>query len=183
MILKSATKIEVRSSDLHGYGVFAIEPIKEKEIIEECHLITVNDTPLNSTTLLDYRFFYPQLGPEWRKNLIKEMKSRGKDKVEIVIDFPDGHQEKVIHPDETYVIPLGNGCIYNHSEDNNATWQNHPECKAFQFIATKDIKVGEEICTSYGKTYFLSKEGTGDWEGRERKLGRQKPIPLTVKLP
>lgn len=48
------------------------------------------------------------------------------------------------------VLPLGNGCIYNHSNDNNATWRDHPEYKAFQFVAVKDIEPGEEICTYYG---------------------------------
>ncbi len=51
---------------------------------------------------------------------------------------------------EEYVLPLGNGCIYNHSDDNNAYWRNHSEYKAFQFVAIKDIKPGEEICTYYG---------------------------------
>ena len=48
-----------------------------------------------------------------------------------------------------YVIPLGNGCIYNHSDTNNAYWRNHPSYKAFQFIAIKDIAIGDEICTYY----------------------------------
>ena len=51
---------------------------------------------------------------------------------------------------EEYVLPLGNGCIYNHSDNNNAYWRNHPQYKEFQFVAIKDIKVGEEICTYYG---------------------------------
>lgn len=48
------------------------------------------------------------------------------------------------------VLPLGYGCIYNHSDNNNATWQDHPTLKAFQFIAVKNINPGEEICTFYG---------------------------------
>lgn len=55
---------------------------------------------------------------------------------------------------EEYVLPLGNGCIYNHSNDNNAYWRNHPEHKAFQFIALKDIEIGEEICTYYGDVEY-----------------------------
>ena len=51
---------------------------------------------------------------------------------------------------EELVIPFGYGCIYNHSDNNNATWRDHPEYKAFQFIAVKDINPGEEICTYYG---------------------------------
>jgi SET domain-containing protein len=52
------------------------------------------------------------------------------------------------------VIPLGYGCIYNHSNDNNAFWQDHPETKAFQFIAKRRILPGEEICTYYGDSTY-----------------------------
>jgi len=52
------------------------------------------------------------------------------------------------------VLPLGYGCIYNHSNENNACWQDHPEYKAFQYIAVKDIHPGEEICTYYGNDEF-----------------------------
>jgi len=48
------------------------------------------------------------------------------------------------------VIPFGNGCIYNHNDDNNAIWKDHPRYKVFQFIAVKNINPGEEICTYYG---------------------------------
>lgn len=48
------------------------------------------------------------------------------------------------------VIPFGNGCIYNHNDNNNAIWRDHPRYKAFQFVAIKDIHPGEEICTYYG---------------------------------
>ncbi len=61
---------------------------------------------------------------------------------------------------EEYVLPLGNGCIYNHSDTNNAYWRNHPQYKAFQFVAIKDIKIGEEICTYYGgEEYWKLVEG------------------------
>jgi len=36
-------KIEVRKSSLQGYGVFAKEDIKNGEMLEECHYITVEE--------------------------------------------------------------------------------------------------------------------------------------------
>jgi thiol-disulfide isomerase/thioredoxin len=57
------------------------------------------------------------------------------------------------------VIPLGYGCIYNHSSKANATWRQHPECKAFEFIATRDIEKGEEICTFYGGDDYWQARG------------------------
>ena len=52
------------------------------------------------------------------------------------------------------VLPLGYGCIYNHNDKNNAFWRDHPEHKAFQFVAKRDIQPGEEICTWYGNKEF-----------------------------
>ena len=51
---------------------------------------------------------------------------------------------------QQHVLPLGYGCIYNHSDNNNATWVIDERKKTFKFIAIRDIEVGEEICTSYG---------------------------------
>lgn len=60
------------------------------------------------------------------------------------------------HLGQEYVIPLGFGCIYNHSDNPNADWFDHPEWKAFNFVALKDIEPGEEICTYYGGEEYWS---------------------------
>ena len=117
--LQGPLKCEVKESPGKGLGVFATEFIKEGELIEECHLVTL-DIPYCFTNILeDYRFNWPQ-----------------------------GHS-----PTEQVVV-LGYGSIYNHSNENNARWQDHPEHKAFQYIAIKDIHPGEEICTYYGNVFF-----------------------------
>jgi SET domain-containing protein len=55
---------------------------------------------------------------------------------------------------EEYVLALGYAGIYNHSDNNNAMWRNHPTHKAFQFYAVKDIYPGEEIYVNYGPEYY-----------------------------
>lgn len=60
------------------------------------------------------------------------------------------------------VIPLGYGCIYNHSENPNANWKDHSDTKAFQFFAIKKILAGEEICTYYG--------GSNYWDDKQKKV-------------
>lgn len=57
------------------------------------------------------------------------------------------------------VIPLGFGCIYNHSEIPNATWRQHSTAYAMEFIAMKDILPGEEICTYYGPEAYWQAKG------------------------
>ena len=52
------------------------------------------------------------------------------------------------------VLPLGFGCIYNHDNNNNAYWRDHPEQKVFQYIAVRDISPDEEVCTYYGNVEF-----------------------------
>ena len=52
-------------------------------------------------------------------------------------------------------LPLGFGCIYNHSDNNNAFWRNCPRGRMiFQFVALKDIQPGDEICTKYGHDIY-----------------------------
>jgi SET domain-containing protein len=120
-VLTSPKKVEVRESSIHGYGVFAIEPIRTGEIIEECHLIKI---PIKMGHI-------PQFMVDYKFN------------------YPSGQKP------EEYVLPLGYGCIYNHSHENNAMWRTHQERKLFEFYAIRDIEVGEEVCTNYGgKRYW-----------------------------
>lgn len=49
------------------------------------------------------------------------------------------------------VLPLGYGCIYNHSNTPNANWDPHQtKNMVFCFYALRDIEIGEEIFTYYG---------------------------------
>ena len=119
--LQGPIKCEVKESPGKGLGVFATELIKEGELIEECHLITVPFPECLPSILEEYRFNYPQ-----------------------------GHPTD----DTVQVIALGYGSIYNHDSNSNAYWRDHPEYKAFQYIAKRDIHPGEEICPYYANTFF-----------------------------
>ena len=52
------------------------------------------------------------------------------------------------------VIALGNGSLYNHSENANAYWISNLENKTFQFISHREIKKGDEIFTWYGDVNY-----------------------------
>ena len=83
MKIEIPSKIEVKSSPIHGLGVFAKDFIKKGEVIEECPVITVTKIETTiSNILIRYRFLYP-------------------------VSDPIEH-----------CIPLGYGCIYNHSDNN-----------------------------------------------------------------
>jgi SET domain-containing protein len=49
----------------------------------------------------------------------------------------------------SHAVVLGYGSIYNHRDDNNATWKTDLDKKCYTFIAIKDIQPGEEIFTNY----------------------------------
>lgn len=62
---------------------------------------------------------------------------------------------------DSKVLPLGFGCMYNHSDNANVIWKKDEDVEfIINFIAKRDIKVGEEICHNYGPTY---------WEDRNKK--------------
>ena len=56
-----------------------------------------------------------------------------------------------------HVLPLGFGCIYNHDENHNAMWFDSLTPYHFDFVAQKNINVGNEICTYYGDNYWPQK--------------------------
>ena len=66
-----------------------------------------------------------------------------------------------------FVIPVGYGCCYNHSKENNAYWREHPKHKAFQFYAVKDIEPGEEILIYYGNDEY--------WVRQHKNIKQQEP--------
>lgn len=59
---------------------------------------------------------------------------------------------------DTKLLPLGFGCIYNHSNNPNITWKVIDENnKIIRFIAINDINIGEELCHNYGPNYWKNK--------------------------
>lgn len=51
---------------------------------------------------------------------------------------------------EKQVVGLGFASLYNHSETPNAYWISNYEKRTFNFIASRDIEVDEEIFVWYG---------------------------------
>lgn len=51
-------------------------------------------------------------------------------------------------------LPLGYGALYNHSDAPNATWSINEAEGTMDVRAVMLIQSGEEICISYGKSYF-----------------------------
>jgi SET domain-containing protein len=59
---------------------------------------------------------------------------------------------------EESALPLGYGCIYNHSPTPNVAFYYNPKTQLMVFTAIKAIKRGEELCSSYGKHWFASRD-------------------------
>lgn len=55
-----------------------------------------------------------------------------------------------------HALPLGYGCIYNHSDDANASWRTDTINKLFVFFTLSDIKKNDEIRTYYGSDSYWS---------------------------
>ena len=56
---------------------------------------------------------------------------------------------------DTTVIVLGFGSLYNHSFHPNATYIRNYEDNTMMFVCIKDIEPNEEICTNYlGSAFY-----------------------------
>lgn len=53
-----------------------------------------------------------------------------------------------------HVLPMGFGCLYNHSDNPNADWRSNEEEITFEFFAKRDIKKDEEILIYYGNDLY-----------------------------
>ena len=60
----------------------------------------------------------------------------------IVFSWPMGNPN-------CHAVVLGLGSIFNHSDNNNATWHTDEVNMVFRFVATKFISRGQEIQTNY----------------------------------
>lgn len=72
------------------------------------------------------------------------------------------HDYYFIHPniEGAIYIPLGYGCIYNHSSNENTEVVFDTESNQMQIHCLKNIKAGEEILINYNGD---SKEGVEIW--------------------
>lgn len=55
---------------------------------------------------------------------------------------------------DSFFLPLGFGCIYNHSFDNNIRWLKTNRDNITVFFSTRDIQPEEELCHNYGKLWW-----------------------------
>jgi len=111
-------KIEIKMSPGKGRGVFATNFIQKDEVIEHCPLLFL-PTRIDEDDLLLFDYRF---------------------------DYPCN--QFIGQLERKFVLPMGYGCLYNHSDNNNANWRQI-DINTFEFYAIKDIFPGEEICTCY----------------------------------
>ena len=84
----------------------------------------------------------------------------------IVIDDDDLQDENRLNdylftsPDAAtdYLVVMGLGMMYNHSNDANSEWEIDADNRFVRFTAVRDIKAGEEIFQNYGEEYWKTRE-------------------------
>ena len=58
------------------------------------------------------------------------------------------------------LISLGYCSLMNHSENKNCTWKVENNDEILRFVATRDIKAGDELLTNYGHGYWSGRNDT-----------------------
>jgi SET domain-containing protein len=124
------SKIMIHNSNVHGYGVFAREEIKEGETIEVCRLLR-----------LAWRMAY-QSDPVIR------------DYVWGTVNCPC--EQCKLHGPNAF-IALGFGSIYNHKDEPNTTIKLDYEKGSMTVVAKTNIGRNEEIFVTYGQKYWMTR--------------------------
>lgn len=119
--LFTSRKLTVKTSPIHGRGVFAAADITANSILEECHFIQLKEMNFAKLdeTLKDYVFVFP----------------RGAKGTERTYAIPLG---------------LGSIINHAH-DNPNATWTTNESRWLFVFTALRDIQAGEEILIDYDR--------------------------------
>ena len=139
-------KIEIRESPIHGIGVFAVERLAPRELIEACPIILFHKDTMQ---LLDV-----ECSTAHTRGITMGSVTR-----HVLTEYPfrwkDGMQ----------ALAMGWGGIYNHLTDHpNAMWQRNFENRSLDFYTRKAIEPDEEICTRYmpvkncGDLWFLNED-------------------------
>jgi SET domain-containing protein len=131
IIKGTSIKVEVRKSSVHGYGVFAKEPVNAGELIEECKLLRLGwrSNYQHDPIISDYAWGNKSCNCD-------ECKMHG---------FPK-------------YMALGLGSIYNHSDQPNTKQKLDFETETMSVWANKDILPGEEIFVNYGSKYWVVRD-------------------------
>ena len=48
-------------------------------------------------------------------------------------------------PSKNYILPLGIGCLFNHSETPSVDYRVQEAARTVTFVAARDVAVGEEL--------------------------------------
>jgi len=121
-------KIEAKHSDVHGVGVFAVEDIRSREVIERCHLICCAPETFQ---ILEDACGYPHI-----------LETYVFADVDVALEI-------------SRCFPTGFATLYNHApqDDRNAIFRFETNEKTkyryLEFITTRPISAGEEIFTCY----------------------------------
>jgi len=125
--------VKFGKSKLHERGVFADANFKKGEIVEICPCLILDKN--GADCMQDYVFHIPAV------------------KVRV------GARE-VVKRGERYILPLGNGGLYNHLEaenGQNVSWYYDETSHCMVWVAEPqglDIVKNEELCFDYGEAYW-----------------------------
>jgi SET domain-containing protein len=124
-------KIEIRSSAIHGHGIFSREKISAGELIEEAKLLKLSwrTKIIQDSILANYAWLNDDCTCD-------QCKIEGK---------------------EQY-LSLGYGSIYNHAKNPNTAMRMDFVSETVRIYSTHAIEKDEEIFVSYGPQYWIIRE-------------------------
>ena len=126
-----STKAQVKDSDIHGLGVFALGEFEKDEIIEASPVIVFHQDAMTES-IKDKADIYGNSATEGGCRFVL---------FDYVFTFNTKARE--------HCFALGYAGLYNHDSESNAYWRIIKEKKEIQIRAKRKINAGEEITLRY----------------------------------
>jgi hypothetical protein len=60
--------------------------------------------------------------------------------------------------DQTVVLPLGYGGLYNHAHPGNLEHYDDEDDECFEYYTSRPVWAGEELCLDYGESWWETRE-------------------------
>ncbi|MHA8065705.1 SET domain-containing protein-lysine N-methyltransferase [Aquirufa sp. ROCK2-A2] len=130
-IIGPSTKIGLKTSSIHGHGIFSNTEIAKGELIEEAKMLKLSyrSKIIQDSVLVNYAW----LNTACNCDLCQK----------------DGQEQ---------YIALGFGSIYNHSKNPNTVIKIDFATETMKIYANRIIEKDEEILVNYGPKYWLIRE-------------------------
>lgn len=158
--LSTVPRAGIRASSLHGLGVFALQDLKEGDLVEECPVLPFRHSLTDRLA--------ESIAAAIAESFLESMDEGQQEEECVPVEEPVATQESKLQDytfaspfvgEELSLLQLGSGCVFNHGRPPNVRAVRYESSPfVWAWVATKDVPEGTELLFDYGELYWHQRE-------------------------